>query len=83
MSAAFKAKSARARAAIAIRTLKTARHLGRSFDNCFEQFDGEEVIRWILYRAQTDAQLARIITERGFANWFAYADKAPEQKELL
>jgi hypothetical protein len=83
MSAATKAKSARARATIAIRMLKTARQLGRSFDDCFEMFDGEEVVRWILFRAQTDAELARIITERGFGNWFAYADKTPEQKELL
>ena len=83
MSAATKAKSARARATIAIRMLKTVKHLGRSFDDCFEMQDGEEVIRWILYWAQTDTDLTRIMTERGFGHWFAYADKAPEQKELF
>ena len=83
MSAANKAISARARAAIAIRMLKTFRHLGRSFDACFEMYDGEEVVRWILYRAKTDDQLARAITERGFGNWFDLAEKPPQQKELL
>jgi len=83
MGATKKAKSARSRATIAIHMLKTVRNLGRSFDSCFEQFDGEEVVRWILFKAQTDAELARIITERGFGNWFAYAEKAPQQKELL
>jgi hypothetical protein len=83
MSAATRAKSARARAMIAIRMLKTVRHLGRAFDDCFEMHDGNEVVRWILHRAQTDHQLARIIAERGFGSWFACAVKAPQQKELL
>ncbi len=83
MSAASKARSARARATIAIRMLRTACHLGRAFDDCFEMFDGEEVVRWILYRARTDADLARTITEWGFGHWFKKAEKSPEQKELL
>ena len=83
MSAATKAKSARARATIAIHMLKTARHLGRSFGDCFEMYDGEGVLRWILYKAKTDAQLALAITERGCGHWFKNAGKTPEQKELL
>ena len=66
MSAATKARSARARATIAIRMLKTVRHLGRAFDDCFEMYDGDEVVRWILDKAKTDPELARIIAERGF-----------------
>ena len=82
MSAAKKAKSSRARAAIAIHMLKTDQHLGRSFDDCFEMYDGEEVVRWILYRAKTDMQLSWLITERGFSHWLTkYAD-IPEQNEF-
>ena len=83
MSAAAKAKSARARAAIAIRMLKTVRHLGRAFDDCFEMYDGEEVVRWILHRVRTDEELARTIAERGFGYWFENAEKTLKQKELL
>lgn len=48
--AAIKAKSAKARATIAINMLKTYKTLGRSFDNCFEMYDGAEVKAEIIKR---------------------------------
>lgn len=52
------AKSAKARATIAARLLKTSKgDLGRPFDDCFEMGDGAEVKRLLIERAKTDPEL--------------------------
>jgi len=63
MSAATKAKSAQARATIAIRLLKTTQpwprgyDLGRNFDDCFEMGDGNEVHALVVTKARFDPEL--------------------------
>ena len=69
MSAATRAKSARARATIAIRMLKTQKNLSRSFDDCFEMFDGDDVVREIRCRSHEDPSLVEVLNRRGFGNW--------------
>jgi hypothetical protein len=68
MSTATKATSARARAMIAANIIKRGYHLGRSFDDCFEMGDGNEVFMILARKAQNDwylaARLARIFPER-------------------
>ena len=60
---AKRVKSARARATVAARLLKTVKPwprgygLGRSFDDCFEMGDGGEVKRLLLEKAKTDPEL--------------------------
>lgn len=64
MSAAIRAASAAARATIAARILKTTKPwpqgygLGRSFSNCFEMGDGDEVVRILAERMLRDPALA-------------------------
>jgi hypothetical protein len=67
MSQATRAKSAKSRATIAIRMLKTQKTLGRSFDDCFEMFDGDKVKAIILERAKTDYTL--LVKAKEFFNW--------------
>ena len=71
MSAATKARSAKARATIAIRLMKTVKVLGncRSFDDCFEMFDGDEVVTDIINRAKGDAAIAELVQSRGYGYW--------------
>jgi hypothetical protein len=69
MSAATRAKSAHARATIAIRMLKTQKSLSRSFDDCFEMFDGDDVVREIRRRSLEDSALVEVLNRRGFGNW--------------
>jgi len=66
MCKAIEAKSAKARATIAANLLKRTKAefeagcrsgLGRSFDNCFEMGDGEQVRDLLIERAKTDAEL--------------------------
>ena len=63
MSAAIRAKTAKTRAAIAARLLKTIKPygrgygLGRSFDNCFEMGDGEQVSQILKAMAAKDMVL--------------------------
>jgi len=57
MSLATRAKTAKARAGIAIRMLKTQKNLYRAFDDCFEMFDGEQVRAHIVERAKKDDAL--------------------------
>ena len=69
MSAATRAKTARERANIAIRMLKSTpehRSFGRAFDDCFEMNDGDEVARIIAERAKADPALLAILRARGF-----------------
>ena len=69
MSAATRAKSARARATIAIRMLKTQKSLSRSFDDCLEMGDGSEVVREIRRRSLEDPSLVEVLNRRGFGYW--------------
>jgi hypothetical protein len=69
MSAAIQAKSARARTNIAIRMLRNYKSLGRSFDDCFEMGDGDDVVRFIVDRAKIDPVLHEILVRRGFGYW--------------
>ncbi len=67
MSMATRATTAKQRATIAIRMLKTQKHLYRAFVDCFEMFDGQEVKRIIIERAKKDdTLLARC---RSVFNW--------------
>ena len=60
MSAAIRAKTAKARATLAARMLKACKpgdDLGRAFDDCFEMGDGEAVLSDLWKRAETDEAL--------------------------
>ena len=59
MSAAANAKTAKGRAGIAVRMVMSGQKLGRSFDDCFEMNDGEQVIQDILRRCKVDARIAQ------------------------
>ncbi len=59
MSRAIDAKSTSARATIAIRKMKAGHTYLRSFFDCFEMGDGDDVIREILRRAETDPEIER------------------------
>jgi hypothetical protein len=73
MSAAIEAKTARARAGIAARLMKTVKKwpeghgLGRNFDDCFEMSDGEEVRRLLIVAAVSDDRLLDAMIYHGFA----------------
>ena len=58
MSAAIKAKSAKARAGIAISMIKRNSTFSRAFDDCFEMGDGDQVMDFIIQKAATDVHLA-------------------------
>jgi hypothetical protein len=73
MSEAIRAKSANARATIAIRKIKAPYELGRSFSDCFEMNDGDEVMREIQRRALTDARLVQAVARRGWKDWLTQA----------
>jgi hypothetical protein len=78
MSAAIDAKSAKARATIAIRLLKTLKPWpqgygcsgSREFSNCLGMGDVDEVCRIILERAKTDDVLAAAIHTQGCGHWY-------------
>ena len=75
MSAAMVAKSAKARAGIAVRLLKSAKPwprgfgLGRNFDDCFEMGDGNEVHRLAIDRAVSDEALRKAMAVHGCNSW--------------
>ena len=80
---AISAKSAWARAGIAARILLHAKTwsegghgLCRSFDNCFEMGDGDEVHRLLMARAQGDADLVAAMKQHGCENWLRDAGLA-------
>jgi hypothetical protein len=54
MRCAIRVKSAKARATIAISLMKLKRTHCRSFSNCFEMDDGDDVIREIVLRSAVD-----------------------------
>lgn len=62
MSAAILAKTAKERAAIAIRIMKYNKDpFTRRFDDCFEMGDGDEVVRIVKERAKRDPALMAIV----------------------
>ena len=69
MSRATECRTAAGRASEAIRQIKTRREFGRSFDDCFEMGDGDEVVRIIRARAASDPQLTELLNRRGFGVW--------------
>lgn len=76
MTAANRAKSARAKATIAARLLKTNKRVHRSFHDCFENFDGAEVRRILVERAAGDHELRTAMRRHGLT-------EAAEEAERL
>ena len=74
MSAAIKAKSAKARANIAARMLlRTIPHympggklMGRAWDDCFEMGDGDEVFRLLIDKVMIDPELRREVVRHEY-----------------
>jgi len=69
MNAACRAKSAYARATIAIRMLKTQKRLGRPFDACGEMGDGDDMVREIRRRSRHDPELVQALIRHGYDYW--------------
>ena len=61
MSMATNAKSAKARATIAANMLKKNWTFGRSFDDCFEMGDGDQVMNYLIEKTKRDKTLANNI----------------------
>jgi hypothetical protein len=57
------------RASAAVRMLKNNRELGRAFDNCFEEGDGDEVVARIIHRCKDDGELVYAIYRHGYEKW--------------
>lgn len=74
MSAAIKAKSAKARATIArnLRVKIRRGHLGRSFDDCFEIGDGDNVLQLLIERVQSDEEFCAAVLN--------HSDNAPQRR---
>jgi hypothetical protein len=80
MSASIRTKSARARATIAIRMLKTQKCLYRAFDDCFEMYDGDEVVREIRRRSLHDSVLVQALIKHQRDSWLTpdyFSDEKP------
>jgi hypothetical protein len=79
MSQATQAKSAKARATIMLRLMKTVKALGncRAFDDCCEMGDGDAVVAHVIVRAYADPDVAALIRRRGLGYWLApgYLDR--------
>jgi hypothetical protein len=71
MSKATEAKSAWARATIALSLMRTVKGLMncRGFDDCFEMSDGDDVVAHIIVRAHRDPQVAGLVRSRGYGYW--------------
>ena len=69
MNAAGRAKSAKSRATIAIRMLVTQKSLGRAFDSCFEMWDGDEVVKNIRERANSEQAVREAVILHGYGYW--------------
>ena len=66
--ARFSSRGAVCRANIAIRMIQSGAGLGtRAFDNCFENFDGEEISGAIMAKIEADAYFARQVVK---AKWY-------------
>ena len=87
MSAASRAKTAKARAAIAIRYLQYHKRrdngFPRSFDDCFEMDDGDEVFEIIKQRIRDDADFRRACVLHGCQVWIDEADKTEVHAEPI
>lgn len=82
MSAATRAKTAKERATIAIRMMKTNKSgsFGRSFDDCFEMGDSDQVVACIAHRATCNSEILELtMLNRGVA--WSYVKKAILQAE--
>jgi len=66
MSMATKAKSAKARANIAVRMIKQQNNFGRPFDDCFEMGDGNQVMECLIEKIKNDRELAYNIRLKEF-----------------
>jgi len=80
MSAASRAKSAKARATIFLRYLATVQDLNRrSFFDCLEMGDGEEVVREVRRRAKSNPETAALLRRRSYGFWLepGYIKDAP------
>jgi hypothetical protein len=75
MSRRHTCRTARARATLAAKLLKTTDpyryrvSLGREFDDCFEMHDGDEVFRLLATAARQDPALLEAIRRHGFPDW--------------
>lgn len=57
----------------------------RSFDNCFEMFDGEAIVWGLMQEAQTNEILAEGIRRMGknvWPEWMAVYQQQPEPQQL-
>jgi hypothetical protein len=63
MSTATKVTDAAQRATIAASMIRRNCNLGRSFDDCFEMGDGDEVLKILAIKAQNDWCLAARLVE--------------------
>lgn len=61
MRSAKDVKTPGARATIAAQLIKADRTRERAFDDCFEMYDGDEVAKILLERAQDDSELMAAI----------------------
>lgn len=77
MSAASKAKTAKERATIAIRTMKANKSgsFSRAFDDCFEMGDGDAVVKEIAFRALRNSDLLALVKRNHGVAW-ASVEKA-------
>lgn len=64
MSQAKNATTAKQRANIAVRMIKHQEKFGRSFDDCFEMGDGDQVMNHIIEKVRTDKKLALALLEK-------------------
>jgi len=69
MSEATRAKNFKQRATIAIRKIKANSFSGRSFADCFEMNDGDQVVAEIIKRANKKPNLKQVLIDRGFSHW--------------
>jgi hypothetical protein len=75
MTTAHTVATARARAGIAARLLKSIQPapkgfgLSRSFDDCFEMGDGDEVLQSLLEAARSDADLRAAMHRHHCSHW--------------
>lgn len=67
--AGCKPKTAKARAAAAIRMLMTQRHLGRPFEHCFECADDDDVLRFVVLECKARPELAERVRTAGYGYW--------------
>lgn len=67
--AGCKPNSAKARANVAIRMMRTQKELGRPFEHCFEMPDQDEVVAEIIKQASADSSLKSLLISKGYGYW--------------